>query len=98
MLVATYRTFKYAHFHGQVGGARLSAAWAGGLRGREVIDRLLPLVPALLSARGTFYMVAVHENDLEDLLAILSATGLTARVVLTRSADTERLHIIAARL
>ena len=38
---------------------------AGGERGRRVVDRLLPLVPALLSPRGEMFMVAVHENEPE---------------------------------
>jgi release factor glutamine methyltransferase len=82
--------------HGEIGGARLSAAWAGGLRGREVTDRLLPFVSGLLSPRGTFYMVAVTENDVPDIISVLRSHGLTARVALTRAADTEKLHIIAA--
>jgi hypothetical protein len=47
----------------EVASGGLAAAWAGGARGRRVIDRLLPLVPRLLSARGEMFMVAVHEND-----------------------------------
>ena len=81
----------------QVGGARLSAAWAGGLRGREVVDRFLPLVPALLSPRGALYMVAVTDNDVPELLRSLERAGLHSRVCLMRAADEEKLHIIAAR-
>ena len=43
----------------------LAAAWAGGTRGRRVLDRLLPALPALLSPRGEAFIVAVHENDPE---------------------------------
>lgn len=41
----------------------LAAAWAGGARGRRVLDRLLPQLPRLLSPRGEAFVVAVHEND-----------------------------------
>jgi release factor glutamine methyltransferase len=81
----------------QVGGPRLSAAWAGGLHGRVVIDRFLPRVPALLAPGGTLYMVAVSENGVPDLLHQLASLGLTARVALVRTADCERLHILVAR-
>ena len=81
----------------QVGGARLSAAWAGGARGRVVVDRFLARVPALLSPRGALYMVAVTDNDVPELLCCLHDMGLDARVCLERTADEERLHIISAR-
>jgi release factor glutamine methyltransferase len=81
----------------EVGGARLSAAWAGGERGRAVIDRLLPRAAQLLSPRGTFYMVAVRENDVPELLQVLRGLGLDARIALTRRADEELLHIIASK-
>jgi methylase of polypeptide subunit release factors len=40
-----------------------AGAWAGGPDGRVVIDRVLPLVPALLARPGgLMYMVVVDEN------------------------------------
>lgn len=57
----------------------LAAAWAGGARGRRVIDRLLPAVPALLSDRGEMFMVAVHENEPAGGRALL-ACGTCAGV------------------
>lgn len=45
-----------------MGGDQLSAAWAGGTDGREVIDRLFPVVPSLLSPKGRFYLLVLKEN------------------------------------
>jgi methylase of polypeptide subunit release factors len=39
------------------GAADLCAAWAGGPRGRVVLDRLLPRIGELLSPTGVFYLV-----------------------------------------
>lgn len=44
-------------------GDSLAAAWAGGWKGRRVVDRFLPLVPTLLSPSGQFFLIAVREND-----------------------------------
>lgn len=50
-------------WRGGGGSGDLSAAWAGGADGRVVIDRVLPLLPLLLSRpRGVAYMVVVEEN------------------------------------
>lgn len=36
---------------------------AGGLDGREVTDKLLPMIPSLLTPRtGRFYLIAINEN------------------------------------
>ena len=41
----------------EVGSSGIEAAWAGGVDGREVIDRFLPRVARLLSPKGRLYMV-----------------------------------------
>ena len=47
----------------EVGRGGLAAAWAGGEDGRVVIDRVLPMLPALLARpHGVAYMVVVEEN------------------------------------
>ena len=48
----------------QVGTNDLSASWAGGDKGREVLDRLLPKISHLLSPCGIFYLVAIKENNI----------------------------------
>ena len=48
----------------QVGTNDLSASWAGGDKGREVLDRLLPKISHLLSPCGVFYLVAIKENNI----------------------------------
>ncbi|KAF6385179.1 N-6 adenine-specific DNA methyltransferase 1 [Rhinolophus ferrumequinum] len=47
----------------EVGSHGIEAAWAGGRKGREVMDRFFPLVPDLLSQRGLFYLVTIKENN-----------------------------------
>ncbi len=48
----------------QVGGNNISAAWAGGINGREVIDILLPRIPSILSPQGRFYLLVLEQNKL----------------------------------
>ena len=37
-----------------------TAAWAGGLRGREVIDKLIPQVRNHLTSTGVFYFLLIE--------------------------------------
>ena len=46
-----------------MGEKDLSAAWAGGQNGREVMDRFFPLADQLLSPNGIFYLVIIKENN-----------------------------------
>ena len=78
----------------EVGVRDISAAWAGGLNGREVLDLLLPVVGKLLSAQGVFYLVVVKENRPDEICDILLKQGLIATTVLERRSGRERLSIL----
>ena len=47
----------------------ISASWAGGTRGRRVLDKLLPHVGTALSPCGAFYLLGVAENDVDEVRA-----------------------------
>ncbi len=80
----------------EVGGTGISAAWAGGRDGREVLDRLLPRIPALLSARGVVYLLVLEENikagQPDSLWTALP--GLAATRLLARRAGPEHLSVL----
>lgn len=78
----------------EVGSHGIEASWAGGKDGREVMDRLLPLVPTLLSNFGCFYLVTVAENKPAEIINLLKSYGLHGEVTLTRKAGRERLSIL----
>ena len=78
----------------EVGGAGIEASWAGGLRGRRVLDRLLPHVTRVLSAAGRFYVVCVAENDPASIVSYLRERGLTGETVLRRRARNEALSVL----
>ena len=65
----------------------IAAAWAGGDRGRVVVDRLLPMVPQVLAPGGVFYLVSVPENQPHGAWRVLMQCVL-ARVT---SAEIARL-------
>lgn len=91
---------------GQGAAADIAAAWAGGDRGREVVDRALPLIARFLRKRGkktdsddddeggVALVVALAENDVPDLLRLALSHGLAGEIVAERSADEERLFVL----
>jgi release factor glutamine methyltransferase len=73
----------------------ITMAWAGGKRGREVLDRFLADVGALLSARGRFYLVAIAQNRPNEIIEILKRQcQLEGEVIARRTAANEQLMIL----
>ncbi|RYG48607.1 hypothetical protein EON67_07440 [archaeon] len=73
----------------------IAAAWAGGKDGREVIDRVLPTLPRILSKPyGMAYMVVVAENKPRDITSRLAACGLHTAAIASTKARNERLSIL----
>ncbi|NWI66598.1 HEMK2 methyltransferase, partial [Todus mexicanus] len=50
----------------EVASHGIEVSWAGGKNGREVMDRVFPLVPDLLSPGGLFYLVTIKDNNPGD--------------------------------
>ncbi|KAJ2504579.1 HemK methyltransferase member 2 [Coemansia sp. RSA 2052] len=71
-----------------------AAAWAGGVLGREVLDLLIPQVPALLSPGGRFYLVVIEQNKPDEIIAEFAVLGLAGKRVLSRRAGIESLSIL----
>ncbi|KAJ1729675.1 HemK methyltransferase member 2 [Coemansia biformis] len=71
-----------------------ASAWAGGRDGREVLDQLLPQIPALLSPAGRFYLVVIEQNNPDEVAQILAEHGLLGTRVLSRMAGREHLSIL----
>lgn len=78
----------------EVGSSGIEAAWAGGERGREVVDRFLPVVPKLLSEKGLFYLITILENNPDEIISILGKSGLRGEVCLSTRAGNERLSVL----
>ena len=79
----------------QVGVCDISGSWAGGVDGRQVIDRFLPTVPSLLSDNGLLYMIVVKENKISEICDSMKAINFEMTVVLERKAGAE--HLMALR-
>ena len=76
----------------------VAAAWAGGVDGREVTDRLLPLVFDVLAPGGTFLLILLEQNKPSEVQKMLERFGMAAcEIVATTSADEERLHVMRAK-
>ncbi|XP_009983896.1 PREDICTED: hemK methyltransferase family member 2, partial [Tauraco erythrolophus] len=75
----------------------IEASWAGGKNGREVMDRVFPLVPELLSPGGLFYLVTIKENNPDEILETMKKRGLEGTRVLSRQAGQEILTILKFR-
>jgi len=81
----------------EVGGVDITAAWAGGYKGRQVLDRLFPMLEDCLRKKSLLLILAVEENDPDDIARILEGDhGYTCYCVGARKAFNERLLVILA--
>ena len=71
----------------------ISAAWAGGIDGRQVMDRFFSLVPKLLSQKGVFYLVTIQANKVREIEQYFSDIGFSAVPVLSRRCGLEHLIV-----
>jgi release factor glutamine methyltransferase len=78
----------------EVGRGGVAAAWAGGDRGRAVLDAALPSLVALMAPGGELFIVTVADNDPDDVVAVLRGMGVDAGRALERTADEERLVVL----
>jgi release factor glutamine methyltransferase len=90
----------------EVTGNGIEASWAGGVRGRRVIDRALPQIAQLLltgsddgckggtKAASACYMITVDDNEPEEIANILSKNyHRTMTPLLRRRAHNEYLTV-----
>ena len=56
-------------------GDGISRSWAGGEKGREILDQLLPNVQHLLQPKGIFYCVLLSSNIPNEVEQILKEQG-----------------------
>jgi len=78
----------------EISDSNLSRAWAGGIDGREVIDRVLPLISHFLSMNGVFYLVVINENKPLEIEKVMDSYGFTMTIVLSRRCGSERLSVL----
>ena len=78
----------------EVGRGDLEHTWAGGVLGREVMDRLLPVVNEVLAPQGVFYLVVVRENRPLEVTEGMAKQGFKCETVLRRTTGPEKLSIL----
>ena len=72
----------------------ISISWAGGAKGMEVVDRLLPEVPAALAPGELFYLVGIEENEPEAIVARMhSNCGLEGTLLKRQQIGIEGLFV-----
>eukprot|EP01135_Chromosphaera_perkinsii_P012235 Nk52_evm6s2622 gene=Nk52_evmTU6s2622 len=74
----------------------LTWSWAGGIDGREVIDRAIPAIVDILSrSSGTCYMIMLKQNLPEQMQSLLKEKyGLESDIVIQRKCGIERLCVL----
>jgi release factor glutamine methyltransferase len=78
----------------EVGGNGIEASWAGGQKGRRVIDRAIPQIARALShPQGVAYMITVDDNEPEPLAASFRELGLRMTPLVRRRAHNEFLTV-----
>lgn len=72
----------------------ISKAWAGGTKGREVMNKLFPLIPYLLSSKGLFYLLLIKENEPQNIIEIFKNYNMSGSIIIERKIRGEHLYVL----
>ncbi|XP_043286508.1 methyltransferase N6AMT1 [Venturia canescens] len=72
----------------------ITRAWAGGKKGREVMDRLFANIPQLLTDHGLFYLLVLRENEPNEIITIFEAFQMSGEIIVERKIRGEHLYVI----
>jgi len=75
----------------------IGRAWAGGLGGRELIDRFLLEVSRYLEMDGRFLLVQSTLSDVDRTMQTLEKVGLQAKIIAKEKVAFETLVVIEAK-
>lgn len=78
----------------EIKGLGIERSWAGGNKGREVMNKLFPKMFDLLSEKGVFYLVVIKENDPDEIAAIMSEYNFEYSIIKSRRVLGEHLFIL----
>jgi release factor glutamine methyltransferase len=72
----------------------IERSWAGGERGRVIIDEFIQEIDDLLSARGVVYLVLLASNDIVEVSQLMENIGLEVRILQNKRRGIENLYVI----
>ncbi|XP_023939952.2 methyltransferase N6AMT1 [Bicyclus anynana] len=78
----------------ECGGCGIEASWAGGVKGREITDRLLHMIPKILTPNGTFYLLLIEDNIPLEVVQIMSTYNYKSETVITRKVRNEQQLVL----
>ncbi|CAK1550724.1 unnamed protein product [Leptosia nina] len=68
----------------------IEASWAGGVKGREIIDKLLEMLPKILTDQGIFYLLLIEENIPEEVVDLMMRKGYKSELIIMRRVKNEK--------
>ncbi|KAL1502165.1 hypothetical protein ABEB36_007351 [Hypothenemus hampei] len=77
----------------EIGGRGLNRAYAGGMSGREIIDKFLNTLPTILSNSGACYLLLLKENNIDEIKELLQEYGYKNELVIQRKIPGEHLFV-----
>lgn len=78
----------------ECGGNDITASWAGGIKGREITDKLLNMIPKKLTDNGTFYLLLIEENIPSEVVKIMSNYGFKSEVLIEKRVRNEQQLVL----
>jgi release factor glutamine methyltransferase len=74
-----------------------SKAWAGGIMGRETIDRFIDDAPIHLTEKGRIQLLVSSLNDPQDIIKKLNKKNLETKIIASQKLWFEELFILQAK-